>query len=52
MLIANGLALTSGGTLLLVLGMFICASVIEQSTTEKTYKKADHIKQAKLYILW
>ncbi|KAI5816232.1 hypothetical protein BZA77DRAFT_65879 [Pyronema omphalodes] len=44
--------LTSGGTLLLVLGMFICASVVEQSTTEKTFKKADGIKKAKLYILW
>ncbi|KAI5815819.1 hypothetical protein BZA77DRAFT_73218 [Pyronema omphalodes] len=44
--------LTSGGTILLVLGMFICASVIDQSTTEEIYKKHDRIKNAKLYLLW
>ncbi|KAI5815823.1 hypothetical protein BZA77DRAFT_247928, partial [Pyronema omphalodes] len=44
--------LTSGGTILLVLGMFICAGVIDQSTKETIYEKSDHIKDFKLYLLW
>ncbi|KAI5809194.1 hypothetical protein BZA77DRAFT_364287 [Pyronema omphalodes] len=44
--------MTVMGTLFLSLGMFLCATVIDQSTTEKIYQKSNDIKEAKLYLLW
>lgn len=40
--------ITSAGTLILVLGMLICAYIIERSTTEESYK----VKDADIYMLW
>ncbi|KAI5811969.1 hypothetical protein BZA77DRAFT_347353 [Pyronema omphalodes] len=40
------------GTLFLAFGMFLCATVIDQSTTEKIYQKSNDTKEAKLYLLW
>lgn len=45
-------ALCGVGILLQSLGMFICASVIEQSTHEDTWVKTDAAKNAKMTCLW
>jgi len=46
------IALASIGTLLLVTGMFIAASVVEQSTHEETYEKHPLMAETKLFIVW
>jgi len=44
--------MTCIGTLLLVAGMFIAASVVEQSTREVAYRKIPELAEARLFVFW
>jgi len=44
--------MASIGTLFLVTGMFIAASVVDQSTREVTYRKALKLAEARLFVVW